>query len=159
VGRGEGEAEPMRSSRSVGVNQTSENVMRSFLQNHLSGLRHTAALTHLAMGSAAPSAAAGVVVAVGGSGPPGGVGSSARRLGRTCAREPGTGSGSSGARFPRMGLRSRSLARVAVEPAFLPACCSASTFQVTTVSQDVFTETTFVKGIFCGGGEKLRMNL
>lgn len=61
----------------------------------------------------------------GSSGPPGGVGSKARRLGRTCAKEPGTGSGSRGVRFPLIGLRSRSFSEVA---AFLPACCSARTF-------------------------------
>lgn len=65
-----------------------------------------------------------MVAATGSSGAPGGVGSRARRLGRIWANEPGTGSGRRGARFPRIGLRSRSLSEGA---AFLPACCSART--------------------------------
>jgi hypothetical protein len=79
-----------------------------------------------------------VVVSVGSSGPPGGVGRRARRLERPCPREPGTGSGSSGARFPRIGLRSRSLA--VMVPDFLPACCSARTFQIEIQSVITFAQ-------------------
>lgn len=68
-----------------------------------------------------------VVAVVGSSGPPGGVGSKARRLGRIWAKEPGTGSGRRGARFPLIGLRSRSFS---VDAAFFPACCSARTLSV-----------------------------
>ena len=80
----------------------------------------------------------GVVVSVGSSGPPGGVGRRARRLERTWPREPGTGSGSRGARFPRIGLRSRSLA--VMVPDFLPACCSARTFQIKIQSVRTFPQ-------------------
>lgn len=60
------------------------------------------------------------------SGPPGGVGRRARRLGRIWPKEPGTGSGRRGTRFPLIGLRSRSLS---ADAAFLPDCCSARTFK------------------------------
>lgn len=79
---------------------------------------------YLATGSD-PSGTAVAVAAS--SGPPGGVGSKARRLGRIWAKEPGTGSGRRGARFPLIGLRSRS---VSVDAAFFPACCSARTLSV-----------------------------
>lgn len=65
------------------------------------------------------------VAGVDSSGPPGGVGSKARRLGRIWAKEPGTGSGRRGARFPLIGLRSRSFS---ADAAFFPDCCSARTF-------------------------------
>lgn len=88
--------------------------------------RYANVSVYLATGST-PSGA--FVVEADSSSPPLGVGSSARRLGLVWANEPGTGSGRRGARFPLMGLRSRSGSVVAVVvPVFFPACCSASIF-------------------------------